>query len=58
MRNIIVLALLAVTVNCHAMDVHNFSVWDALMSVQKQRTEMLEKQLEAQMRAAGMNPPR
>ncbi|EJN00339.1 hypothetical protein [Herbaspirillum sp. YR522] len=52
MRNFIVLALLAVSVNCHAADL-GMTIMEALQIVQKQRIEILERNLQEQMR---LNP--
>jgi len=48
MRKIIIIALLAVSVNCHATDI---TIWDALSMAQKARGELLERQLQEQLRA-------
>ncbi|MCA1326279.1 hypothetical protein [Herbaspirillum sp. alder98] len=50
MRQFIVIALLAASANCHAMDVWDISIWDGLQRVQQERRDLMERQMQEQMR--------
>jgi hypothetical protein len=51
MRKLIVIALLAVSANCHAMDILGISIADAMRIVQQRRVDQLEQQLQLQEQA-------
>lgn len=50
MRKFIVIALLAASANCHAMDVWDMSIRDGVQRVQQERRDMPERQMQEQTR--------